>query len=46
MERKKLLMLFSAFLAALILMISGCIGPDRTQTEQLAEETLAENTAE
>ncbi len=46
MERKKLLMLFSAFLAALILMISGCIGPDRTQTEQLAEEALAENTAE
>lgn len=51
MEKKKLLILFSVFLTALILMTAGCIGQDSAQAETLAEDsaqtgTLAENTAE
>ncbi|AKB27463.1 Dipeptide-binding ABC transporter, periplasmic substrate-binding component [Methanosarcina siciliae T4/M] len=57
MEKKKLLVLFSVFLTALILMTAGCVSQDSTQAEDtsakgvlaeeaLAEEALAENTAE
>lgn len=54
---KKLLVLFSVFLTALILMTAGCVSQDSSQAEEtsakgvlaeeaLAEETLTENTAE
>ncbi len=46
MEKKKLLVLFSVFLTALILMTAGCIGQDSAKAGTLAEETLAENTAD
>jgi len=45
MEKKKLLVLFSVFLTALILTTAGCIDQDNTQTRALAENT-AENTAD
>jgi peptide/nickel transport system substrate-binding protein len=44
MEKKKLLVLFSVFLTALILMTAGCIGQDNAQAETLTEETLTEET--
>jgi peptide/nickel transport system substrate-binding protein len=51
MEKKKLLVIFSVFLTALILMTAGCTDQDSAQAETLAgealaEETLDENTAE
>ncbi|AKB75883.1 Dipeptide-binding ABC transporter, periplasmic substrate-binding component [Methanosarcina lacustris Z-7289] len=57
MEKKKLLVLFSVFLTALILMTAGCVSQDSSQAEEisakgmpaeeaLAEETLTENAAE
>ena len=57
MEKKKLLVLFSIFLTALILMTAGCVSQDSSQAEEisakgmpveeaLAEETLTENAAE
>lgn len=57
MEKKKLFVLFSVFLTALILMTAGCVSQDSAQAEEisakgalaeeaLAEETLTENTAE
>jgi len=56
MEKKKLLVLFSVFLTALILMTAGCVSQDSSRAETsakgmpaeeaLAEETLTENTAE
>ncbi|MCQ1536600.1 diguanylate phosphodiesterase [Methanosarcina sp. KYL-1] len=45
MEKKKLLVLFTVFLTALILMSAGCIGQS-AQTGTPAGETLAENTAD
>lgn len=50
MEKKKLSVLFSVFLTALILMTSGCTDQDSAQAETLAggalaEETLTENAA-
>jgi peptide/nickel transport system substrate-binding protein len=51
MEKKKLFVLFSVFLTALILMTAGCAEKDSAQAETtageaLAEEALIENTAE
>jgi len=51
MEKKKLFVLFSVFLTALILMTAGCADKDSdhaetTAGEALAEEALIENTAE
>lgn len=41
--KKKLLVLFSLFLTALILMVAGCIGQDDTQTKAVAENSSAES---
>lgn len=41
---KKLFVLFSVLLTALILMSAGCIGKDSAQAETSAEEALAEET--
>jgi peptide/nickel transport system substrate-binding protein len=44
MEKKKLFLLFSVFLTALILMSAGCIGKDSAQAETSTEDALAEET--